>query len=90
MGRYHMTPIFGEAQESQVIANSDGGFTLFDSIRAIGSLQAVIFLLEPRWTNHSFRLPKLKRSSSSFCRKINRMITGRLIRTLNAASCVQG
>ncbi len=48
MGRYRLTPIFGVAQESQVIANSGGGFTLFDSIRGISALQAVIFLLEPR------------------------------------------
>jgi alpha-amylase len=48
MGGYRILPIYGEAQESQVIANSQGGFTLFDSIRGIGALQAVIFLLEPR------------------------------------------
>jgi alpha-amylase len=47
-GRYRLVPIYGEAQESQVIANSEGGFTLFDSIRGIGALQTVIFLLEPR------------------------------------------
>lgn len=46
-GRYHLTPIYGEAQVSQVIATSQGGFTLLDSIRGIGSLQSVIFLLEP-------------------------------------------
>jgi alpha-amylase len=47
MGRYGLIPIYGEAQESQVIANSQGGFTLFDSIRGIGAEQCVIYLLEP-------------------------------------------
>ena len=90
MGRYRMTPIYGEAQESQVIANSQGGFTLFDSIRGIGALQAVIYPAGTSLRDYSFRLPKLKRSSSSFCRKMKMMITGRLIRMLRAASCVQG
>ena len=47
-GRYQLVPIYGAAQESQVIADSQGGFTLYDSIRGIGALQAVIFLLIPR------------------------------------------
>jgi alpha-amylase len=48
IGGYSMTAIYGEAQDSQVIANAQGGFTLFDSIREIGAMQAVIYLLEPR------------------------------------------
>ncbi|MBN2258222.1 MAG: hypothetical protein JW704_10410 [Anaerolineaceae bacterium] len=48
MGRYRIIPIYGEAQESQVIATAQGGFTLYDSIRDISALQAVVFLLEPR------------------------------------------
>jgi hypothetical protein len=47
IGRYRLTPIYGEAQASQLIASSQGGFTLLDSIRGIGALQSVIFLLEP-------------------------------------------
>ena len=47
IGRYRLTPIYGEAQASQLIATSQGGFTLLDSIRGIAALQAVIYLLEP-------------------------------------------
>jgi len=48
MGRYGLIPVYGEAPESQVIANSQGGFTLYDSIREIGASETLIFLLEPR------------------------------------------
>jgi hypothetical protein len=46
-GAYRLTPIYGQAQPSQVIANAQGGFTLLDSIRGIGAEQSVIYLLEP-------------------------------------------
>jgi alpha-amylase len=46
-GQYKLTPIHGEAQDSQLIATAKGGFTLFDSVRGIGGLQAVVYLLEP-------------------------------------------